>query len=80
VRRLGAHLGNGDEAADIIRKVRERFEEFEGLPERWKGLVALAYMDALHAVFLTSFGLGIAAVFCFVLMRENVLHKTLDCK
>jgi MFS family permease len=80
VRRLGAHLGNGDEAADIIRKVRERFEEFEGLPERWKGLVALAYMDALHAVFWTSLGLGIAAVFCCAFMRENVLHKTLDRK
>jgi MFS family permease len=79
-RRLREYLGDGKEAADVIRKVRERFGEFEGLPERWKGLVALAYMDALHAVFWTSLALGVAAIICCSFMRENVLHKTLDRK
>lgn len=79
-RQLRAHLGDSDEAAEVIRKVRERFDEFAGLPERWKGLVALAYMDALHAVFWSALALGVAAMICCAFLRENVLHRTLDRK
>ncbi|RPA96842.1 MFS general substrate transporter [Choiromyces venosus 120613-1] len=80
VKQLHVHLGSGGEAEGIIQKLRERFDEFEKLPEVWKGKAALAYMDALHAVFWTAFGLGVLAFVCCAYIREHTLHRTLDRK
>ncbi|KAG0644784.1 major facilitator superfamily-domain-containing protein [Tuber brumale] len=80
VRQLRVHLGSGEEVEGIIQRLRERFDEFDKLPEVWKGKAALAYMDALHAVFWTAFGLGILAFVCCAHLREHTLHKTLDRK
>ncbi|CUS08350.1 unnamed protein product [Tuber aestivum] len=80
VRQLRAHLGSGEDAEAIIRRLRERFDEFDKLSEVWKGKAALAYMDALHAVFWTALGLGVLAFVCYTQVREHKLHKTLDRK
>ena len=80
VRKLRVHLGSGGEVEGIIQRLRERFDEFDKLPEVWKEKAALAYMDALHAVFWTAFGLGVLAFVCYMYVREHTLHKTLDRK
>ncbi|KAI5852836.1 major facilitator superfamily domain-containing protein [Morchella snyderi] len=77
-RRLVTYLGNGEEARRIIGQVRERFDAIDSIPGEYVGRVRGAYMDALHAVFYASLGMGILAMVCAAWMREHKLHKTLD--
>lgn len=77
-KRLVAYLGNSEEARRIIGLVRERFDAIDSIPGEYVGRVRGAYMDALHAVFYASLGMGILAMVCAAWMREHKLHKTLD--
>ncbi|CUS11654.1 unnamed protein product [Tuber aestivum] len=80
VRQLRVHLGSEKEGEGIIRRLRERFDEFDRLSEVWKGKAALEYMDALHAVLWTAPELGVLAFQYYTQARQRAQHKTLDRK
>lgn len=70
-------LGTGEKAMKIIHKVTNDFAEVGKLPEKWKTPVEGAFMESLHAVFLTAVGLGLAAMLATSIIRELPLHRRL---
>ena len=51
--------------------------EVARLPPEWKMGVLETYMDALRAVWWTTFAIGLLGGLISLGMRENVLHKNL---
>lgn len=79
-RKLLEYLGDGEKAREIIDKVRERFDAIDTIPPEYTSRVKDAYMDALHAVFYVSLGMGALGMIASTFMKEHKLHKTLDRK
>ncbi|KAF3903216.1 hypothetical protein ABW20_dc0102747 [Dactylellina cionopaga] len=73
--RLG---GKGDEAADIIRRVRESFDEVRKVPVQWKGEVMLAEMEALKAVFAVALALAAVGWVLGLCLGKHKLHTTMN--
>ncbi|KAK6337118.1 hypothetical protein TWF718_009903 [Orbilia javanica] len=73
-RRLG---GGGPEAEDIIRRVRESFDEIWKVPLEWRAEVFDAEMAALRAVFLVALGLGAVGWISGTFLGHHKLHTTL---
>ena len=75
--RLWDRFGNEKNAAEIIKKLRDSFDEIQHVPRNWKQGVLDSYMESLTAVFVTTLVMGIIGAVISLFMRQNVLHKTL---
>ena len=69
--------GKGQQAEDILRKVRSSFGEVELVPEKWKGVVVDAYMRSLKAVFYLVLGFAVLAWICSAFLERHKLYNTL---
>ena len=74
---LWSRFGDRDNAAELISRIRDNFEEIYKLPEDWRPGVLSTYMDSLRAVYLTLFGLAVIGALVSIGMREHVLHTNL---
>ncbi|RVD89588.1 uncharacterized protein DFL_000590 [Arthrobotrys flagrans] len=74
-RRLG---GGGPEAEDVIRRVRESFEEIWKVPIEWRNEVLNAEMAALRSVFWVALGLGVVGWIAGSFIGHHKLHTTLN--
>ncbi|KAH8821827.1 major facilitator superfamily domain-containing protein [Xylogone sp. PMI_703] len=77
---LFAKFGDQEGADEIIKRIRDSLDELKHLPEGWRQGVMDSYEDAMKGVFWTAFLLGILAFITTALMRQHVLHSTLDRK
>ncbi|KAA6413439.1 MAG: MFS multidrug transporter [Lasallia pustulata] len=77
---LWGHFGDRKDAARVIGRVRDSFDEIQHLPPEWKGGVQDVYMDALRGVFLTALGMGVLGSVASLFMREHKLHSNLARK
>lgn len=77
---LWQKFGNQDGAADVIKRIRDIFDEISRLPAGWRQGVLEAYGDALRGVFVTATGLAGLALVCQVFVRQHVLHDNLARK
>ncbi|KAI9818817.1 MAG: hypothetical protein M1827_007638 [Pycnora praestabilis] len=77
---LWEKFGDRKDAAEVIGKIRQNFDEIKHLPPGWKEGVLDSYMDALTAVFLTTLGIAIVGAAISLLMKEHTLHNNLARK
>lgn len=77
---LWGRFGDRKDAAEVIGRIRDSFDEIKHLPPEWKGEVQDVYMDALRGVFLTTLGIGMLAALVSLFMREHKLHSNLARK
>ena len=74
---LWGRFGDRKDAAKVIGKVRDSFDEIKHLPPDWKRGVMDVYMDALRGVFLTTLGIAVLGAIVSLFMREHKLHSNL---
>ncbi|EOD52517.1 putative mfs multidrug protein [Neofusicoccum parvum UCRNP2] len=74
---LWRRFGDRDGAADVIARIRDSVGAVQGLPPDWKEGVLAAYMQALTAVWWTTFGIAALGALCSLAMGEHRLHKDL---
>jgi len=74
---LWAKFGDREGAAEVIKRIRDSFDELNHLPYGWKQGVLDSYMDALRGVFLTATGIAVLAMLCQAFVREHILHSNL---
>lgn len=74
---LWARLGTIDDAADIIRGIKDSLDFLEALPGQLQSLVRNSYMDALRATFGTTVGFAVMAIVSGLLVKQLKLHNTL---
>ncbi|KAK6346591.1 hypothetical protein TWF696_006713 [Orbilia brochopaga] len=78
-RQLEARLGGrGDEAAEVIRRVRDSFDEVWKVPMRWRGDVMAAEMAALRAVFTVALVIAVVGWCTGACLGTHTLHTTLS--
>ncbi|KAK9451510.1 major facilitator superfamily-domain-containing protein [Limtongia smithiae] len=80
---LGVKLNtyiDGPDKEDIISRVTDSVEEIELIPIEYKAEVVHAYLDAFHGVFYFSIFLAALVIVTCGMMREHVLHKSLNRK
>ena len=75
---LWARFGDRPDAAEVIGRIRDSFDEIRHLPPGWEAGVLDSYVNALRGVFLTSLGIAGLGAVVSVFMRENKLHSTLS--
>ncbi|KAK9369171.1 major facilitator superfamily domain-containing protein [Lipomyces kononenkoae] len=68
----------GPDAEPVINRILESVDEVSTLPSYLIPIVREAYLDASRAVFVLCCVLGVATAAMAMLMREHVLHSTLD--
>lgn len=68
----------GTDAEEIVKRVLENVDEVRNLPSYLIPVVRMAYMDASRAVFIMCFVLGITTAGTAAIMREHVLHSTIN--
>ncbi|GJC93676.1 major facilitator superfamily transporter [Colletotrichum higginsianum] len=76
--RLWDRFGDYPDAAEIIRRIRDDLDELKNLPPGWKPGVVDSFMEAFGSVWYTMLGLSILALVFISLMRQHVLHSTLE--
>ncbi|EDN91315.1 hypothetical protein SS1G_00718 [Sclerotinia sclerotiorum 1980 UF-70] len=76
--RLWEKFGDQPNAEEIIKKIRDSFDELNRLPEGWKEGVMESYMDSFRGVFLTALGFAVLMAGVGSMMKQNVLHERLD--
>ncbi|KAK1993791.1 major facilitator superfamily transporter [Colletotrichum falcatum] len=76
--RLWDRFGDYPDAADIIRRIRDDLDELNHLPSGWKPGVVASFMEAFGSVWYTMLGLSALALVSISLMRQHVLHSTLE--
>ncbi|KAI9803573.1 MAG: hypothetical protein M1825_001916 [Sarcosagium campestre] len=76
-KQLWARLGGIDNAAKVIKRVRDSFDEIDRLPPDWRQAVVDSYMDALRSVFILATGLAVLGLASSLFMREHKLHTNL---
>ena len=74
---LWTKIGNLENAADIIRGVKDSLDEIDRLPGHIQEAVRSSYMVALRATFLTAVVFAALALGSGLLIRELKLHSTL---
>ncbi|KAL8774132.1 MAG: hypothetical protein Q9209_001240 [Squamulea sp. 1 TL-2023] len=74
---LWSRIGNIENAADVIRGIKDSLDQIEILPEQLQKAVRGSYMVALRATFSTTVGFAMMAVVSGLLVRELKLHSTL---
>ncbi|OJD26034.1 hypothetical protein ACJ73_02590 [Blastomyces percursus] len=77
---LWSRFGGRDDAAKIIKKVRDSLDVIDKIPADWRPGVLDAYMDALKGVFGAMLGLAALGVLTCVFMKEHKLHMNLARK
>ena len=77
---LFAHLGDRENAEEIIARIRRNVEEVKLLPDDWKVPILESYMAALRGVFFFCLGLSVLAFALGLAMREHKLHGSLSRK
>lgn len=75
---LWEKFGERDGAADVIKRIRDSFDEINRLPPGWKQGVTETYMEAVRGVFLTATGIALLALLCQGFVKEHKLHSTLE--
>ncbi|KAA8908240.1 major facilitator superfamily domain-containing protein [Sphaerosporella brunnea] len=70
---LERRLGSGDEAAEIVRRVRGSMDFIATLPDELRAAVRECYRDAVHVAFGLSLLLAVCAVVSSVFIREKRL-------
>jgi MFS family permease len=78
--RLWERFGDEPGAAERIGRIRDDLDELKHLPPGWQEGVMSSFMEAFRGVWLTMLGLSILALICISLMRQHVLHNSLDRK
>ncbi|GKT49190.1 multidrug resistance protein fnx1 [Colletotrichum spaethianum] len=76
--RLWDRFGDYPNAAEIIRRIRDDLDELKHLPVGWKPGVVASFMEAFGSVWYTMLGLSVLALVFISLMRQHVLHSTLE--
>ena len=76
-RDLWTKIGNLDNAADIIRRIKDSLDEIDLLPGPVQEAVRSSYMVALGATFLTMVVFAVLALSTGLLIRQIKLHLTL---
>ncbi|KAF7718295.1 MFS-type transporter [Penicillium ucsense] len=74
---LWARLGQHQDAAKIIARLRDSLDEIRKLRPEWIPGVLDAYMNSLRAVFVTLLGLTVLGALVSIGMREHKLHNNL---
>lgn len=77
---LWGRFGGQQGAADVIRRIRDNFDEWKRLPVGWEDGVRDGYISALHGVFTLALGIAVLALVCAAFMKQHVLHSTLNRK
>jgi MFS family permease len=75
--RLLDKFGDIPGSTDVIKRIRDNFDELKHLPPGWHDGVFDSYMDALRGVFLTAFGVAVLGLICACFLRQHTLHSTL---
>ena len=78
--RLWTRFGDRDDAAEMIKRLRDSLEEIDKLPTGQRAIVLDIYMEALRGVFLTLLGVGVLGALVSLAMREHTLHRNLERK
>lgn len=76
-RELWERFGQRDGAAEVIKRIRDSVGAVQKLPPEWKEGALEAYMQALTAVWWTTFGITALGALCSLAMGEHRLHKNL---
>ena len=74
---LWTKIGDLDNAADIIRSIKDSLDEIELLPGKIQWAVRSSYMVALEATFLTAVVFSVMGLVTGLLIRESKLRSTL---
>ncbi|KAL8912593.1 MAG: hypothetical protein Q9172_007477 [Xanthocarpia lactea] len=74
---LWSRIGRIDNAAKVIRGIKDSLEQIDMLSEQLQATVRGSYMVALQATFLTTVGFALMAVISGLLVKELKLHSTL---
>ena len=74
---LWTKIGDLDNAADIIRGIKDSLDEIDRLPGRIQWAVRSSYMVALRATFLTAVVFAATGLVTGLLIRELKLRSTL---
>ena len=74
---LWTRIGDQQNAADVIRSIKDSFDEVDRLPSRIQWAVRSSYMVALRATFTTTAAFAVMALVSGFLIRELKLHSTL---
>jgi MFS family permease len=75
--KLWHRFGQEKHAAEVIKRLRDSFDEIQRVPQGWKEGVVDSYMESLSAVFVTAFIMAVLGAVVSLFMREHVLHKNL---
>ncbi|KAK1538438.1 major facilitator superfamily transporter [Colletotrichum paranaense] len=76
--KLWERFGDYPNAAKIIGRIRDDLDELKNLPPGWKPGVIDSFREAFGSVWYTMLGLSILALVFISLMRQHVLHSTLE--
>uniref|UniRef100_L2G5Y4 MFS multidrug transporter n=1 Tax=Colletotrichum fructicola (strain Nara gc5) TaxID=1213859 RepID=L2G5Y4_COLFN len=76
--RLWERFGDYPNAAEIIGRIRDDLDELKHLPPGWQPGVTDSFMEAFQSVWYTMLGMSLVALVCISLMRQYVLHATLE--
>ena len=74
---LWTKIGDLDNAADVIRSIKDSFDEIDRLPSHIQWAVRSSYIVALRATFQTTVAFAAIALVTGLLIRELKLHSTL---
>ena len=74
---LWRKIGDQENAADVIRSIKDSLDEIDRLPGQIQWAVRSSYMVALRATFMTSAAFAVMALVSGLLIRELKLHSTL---
>ncbi|KAL8798678.1 MAG: hypothetical protein Q9182_006464 [Xanthomendoza sp. 2 TL-2023] len=74
---LWSRIGSMDDAAEMIRRIKDSLEEVDNLPAQLQTVVRGSYMVALRATFSTTVGFAAMAAVSGLLVRELKLSSTL---
>ncbi|TEA12296.1 Multidrug resistance protein fnx1 [Colletotrichum sidae] len=76
--RLWDRFGDYPNAAEIIARIRDDLDALKHLPPGWKPGVVDSFMEAFRSVWLTMLGMSIVALVSISLMKQYVLHSTIE--
>ncbi|KAF9881218.1 major facilitator superfamily transporter [Colletotrichum karsti] len=76
--RLWDRFGDYPDAAEIIGRIRDDLDELKHLPPGWKTGVIDSFMEAFRSVWFTMLGMSLLALVFISMMRQHVLHSTLE--
>ncbi|KAG5300099.1 multidrug resistance protein fnx1 [Histoplasma capsulatum G186AR] len=77
---LWSRFGDREDAAKIIKKVRNSLDAINKVPADWRPGVLDAYMEALRGVFGAMLGLAVLGMLVCIFMKEHKLHMNLARK